>query len=92
MPARPNLLILMADQLTAGVLPAYGAKVAKTPHLDELAETGVVFESFYCNSPLCAPSAWGRSGIRDCAAGRHPRPDHAHQTGLTRSPDPYQRR
>ena len=56
MPARPNLLILMADQLTAGVLPAYGGKVAKTPHLDELADAGVVFESFYCNSPLCAPS------------------------------------
>ncbi|TLY50171.1 MAG: choline-sulfatase [Gammaproteobacteria bacterium] len=56
MPARPNLLILMADQLTAGALPAYGGKVAKTPHLDELADAGVVFESFYCNSPLCAPS------------------------------------
>ncbi|TLZ47298.1 MAG: choline-sulfatase [Gammaproteobacteria bacterium] len=58
MPARPNLLILMADQLTAGVLPAYGGKVAKTPHLDELADAGVVFESFYCNSPLCAPSRY----------------------------------
>ena len=56
MPARPNLLLLMADQLTAGALPAYGGKVAKTPHLDELADAGVVFESFYCNSPLCAPS------------------------------------
>ena len=58
MPARPNLLILMADQLTAGALPAYGGKVAKTPHLDELADAGVVFESFYCNSPLCAPSRY----------------------------------
>ena len=58
MPARPNLLILMADQLTASVLPAYGGKVAKTPHLNGLAETGVVFESFYCNSPLCAPSRY----------------------------------
>ncbi|TLY91767.1 MAG: choline-sulfatase [Gammaproteobacteria bacterium] len=58
MPARPNLLILMADQLTAGVLPAYGGKVAKTPHLDRLADAGVVFESFYCNSPLCAPSRY----------------------------------
>jgi len=58
MSARPNLLILMADQLTAGVLPAYGGKVAKTPHLDELADAGVVFESFYCNSPLCAPSRY----------------------------------
>ncbi len=43
MQARPNLLILMADQLTAGVLPAYGGKTAKTPHLDALADAGVVF-------------------------------------------------
>ena len=52
---QPNFLILMADQLTAGVLACYGGK-ALTPHLDALAATGVVFESFYCNSPLCAPS------------------------------------
>ncbi len=50
-----NFLILMADQLTAGILPAYGGR-AKTPRLDALASQGVVFESFYCNSPLCAPS------------------------------------
>jgi choline-sulfatase len=56
MPPRPNLLILMADQLTAGALPAYGGTTARTPHIDALAHGGVVFESFYCNSPLCAPS------------------------------------
>src|ERR1700720_1556571 len=54
---RPNFLILMADQLTARALPAYGNKIAKTPHIDALAEGGVVFDSFYCNSPLYAPSA-----------------------------------
>jgi len=53
---RPNLLILMADQLTARVLHAYGGAIARTPHIDALAAAGVVFESFYCNSPLCAPS------------------------------------
>jgi choline-sulfatase len=53
---RPNFLILMADQLTSRALPAYGNRVAKTPHIDALAAAGVVFESFYCNSPLCAPS------------------------------------
>jgi choline-sulfatase len=53
---RPNLLVLMADQLTARVLPTYGGKVAKTPHIDALSRDGVVFDSFYCNSPLCAPS------------------------------------
>ena len=51
----PNFLILMADQLTAGVLAAYGGR-ARAPHLDALAASGVLFESFYCNSPLCAPS------------------------------------
>lgn len=46
----------MADQLTAGALRAYGGRTALTPHIDALAEGGVVFEHFYCNSPLCAPS------------------------------------
>jgi choline-sulfatase len=53
----PNFLVLMADQLTAGALSAYGGK-ALTPHIDALARRGVVFESFYCNSPLCAPSRY----------------------------------
>jgi choline-sulfatase len=56
MARKPNFLILMADQLAASALPAYGNRVAKTPCLDALAERGVVFESAYCNSPLCAPS------------------------------------
>src|SRR5437762_10188013 len=46
----------MADQLAARALPAYGNAIAKTPHLDALAEDGVVFENAYCNTPLCAPS------------------------------------
>jgi choline-sulfatase len=52
----PNLLILMADQLAPRALRAYGGAIARTPHIDALADAGVVFESFYCNSPLCAPS------------------------------------
>ncbi|GAA4496477.1 choline-sulfatase [Gluconacetobacter tumulicola] len=53
---RPDILILMADQLKASALPTYGGRVAKTPHLDALAERGVVFENAYCNVPICAPS------------------------------------
>jgi len=53
---QPNILVLMADQLTARALQAYGGGVAKTPNLNVLAKEGVVFDSFYCNSPLCAPS------------------------------------
>jgi choline-sulfatase len=56
MASRPNILILQADQLTAGALPCYGGKVARTPNIDALAASGVVFDSFYTNSPLCAPS------------------------------------
>ncbi|MDE1922346.1 MAG: choline-sulfatase [Gammaproteobacteria bacterium] len=53
---QPNLLILMADQLTAGALGTYGNRTVKAPHIDALGASGVVFDSFYCNSPLCAPS------------------------------------
>ena len=53
---RPNVLLLMVDQLAAGWLPAYGHDVVRAPSLDALAEQGVVFDSAYCPSPLCAPS------------------------------------
>jgi choline-sulfatase len=54
--AQPNILILMADQMAPAFLPPYGNTVVKAPNIARLAETGVVFESAYCNSPLCAPS------------------------------------
>ena len=56
MTRRPNLLLIMADQLAAQMLPAYGGSVARTPHLDRLAAQGVVFDNAYCNFPLCAPA------------------------------------
>ena len=53
---QPNILFIMADQMAAPALPFFGHPIVKAPHLTELAETGVVFEAAYCNSPLCAPS------------------------------------
>ncbi|MFN2485999.1 MAG: choline-sulfatase [Acidimicrobiia bacterium] len=53
---RPNILLVMADQLAAQALPVYGHAGVLAPHMLRLAEGGVVFESAYCNSPLCAPS------------------------------------
>jgi len=58
----------MADQLTARALPAYGNRIAKTPHIDALAGGGVVFDSFYCNSPLCAPSRFSMLSGRQISA------------------------
>ena len=56
MPRRPHVVLIMADQLGAGSLPAYGNTVVRSPHIDRLAEEGVVFERALCASPLCAPS------------------------------------
>ena len=53
---RPNILLIMADQIAAPALPVYGHRVVKTPHLKMLAERGVVFDAAYCNFPVCAPS------------------------------------
>nr|MBO2509619.1 choline-sulfatase [Gammaproteobacteria bacterium] len=53
---RPNILFIMADQMAAPLLPFYAPSPIKVPHLSRLAAEGVVFDSAYCNSPLCAPS------------------------------------
>lgn len=51
-----NVLFLISDDLKASVLPAYGNGVCKTPNLDRLAKTGMVFERAYCQGLACAPS------------------------------------
>ncbi|MGE3871700.1 MAG: choline-sulfatase [Parvibaculaceae bacterium] len=53
---RPNILILMVDQMSAKALAAYGHPLVKTPHIDGIAGRGTVFENFYSNFPLCAPA------------------------------------
>ena len=55
--SKPNILFIMADQMAAPMLPMYNPdSVVQMPHLSQLAKEGVVFDSAYCNSPLCAPS------------------------------------
>ena len=53
---QPNILFVMADQLSALATSPYGNADALTPHTAALAERGVLFARSYCNSPLCAPS------------------------------------
>ena len=52
----PNILLLMVDQLAAPALPVYGHRQVLAPNLDSLARRSVVFDSAYCNFPICAPS------------------------------------
>ncbi|MBH3460935.1 choline-sulfatase [Pseudomonas putida] len=53
---QPNILFIMADQMAAPMLPIYNPSPIRMPNLARLAEQAVVFDSAYCNSPLCAPS------------------------------------
>ena len=54
--ARPNLLLVMADQLAPQFLPCHGHPVVQAPAVERLAAEGVVFDAAYTNSPLCAPA------------------------------------
>jgi choline-sulfatase len=73
---KPNILFIMADQLAARYLGAYGHKIVKTPNLSRLASEGVVFENCYSTSPLCSPARAtvmngllpSRTGVYDNAA------------------------
>ena len=56
MSKRPNIVLIMADQLAPQFTGTYGHPLVQTPHMDALAEAGTRFDSAYCNSPLCAPS------------------------------------
>jgi len=51
----PNILIMMCDQLNAGVLGCYGGPVP-TPNIDRLAREGVLFTSVTCPTPYCSPT------------------------------------
>ncbi|XOV90985.1 MAG: sulfatase-like hydrolase/transferase [Bacteroidota bacterium] len=52
---RPNILLIFVDDLGKEWISAYGADSIKTPNVDQLAETGLMFENFYVN-PQCTPS------------------------------------
>jgi choline-sulfatase len=55
---KQNILIIMADQLTALALGCYGNAIVKSPNIDRLAAQGVTFESAYSSSPLCTPARY----------------------------------
>jgi arylsulfatase A len=53
--ARPNLVVILADDLGAKELGCYGNTAHRTPNLDRLAETGVRFETCF-TAPVCHPT------------------------------------
>ena len=55
LPAKPNVLFIAIDDL-APALRCYGNLIAKTPHIDRLAASGVRFDRAYNQLPLCNPT------------------------------------
>jgi arylsulfatase A-like enzyme len=74
---KPNIILILADDLGYGDLGCYGAADIKTPNLDRLASEGVRFTNFYSNAPECTPTRTAlltgryqqRVGGMECAIG-----------------------
>lgn len=63
---RPNILVILADDLGAADLSSYGSPNIKTPHLDKLAKSGVRFTQGYSAGAVCSPTRFA------LYTGRHP--------------------
>lgn len=74
---KPNILMILVDDLGYGDLSSYGAKDLKTPHVDRLMSAGVRFDNFYANCPVCSPT---RASL---LSGRYP--DLAGVPGVVRT-------
>ena len=55
-PVRPNIVLVLADDLGHAQLGCYGETRIRTPHIDRLAAEGTRFTRAYSGSPVCAPS------------------------------------
>ncbi|RYD29147.1 MAG: arylsulfatase, partial [Verrucomicrobiaceae bacterium] len=65
-PPRPNIIVILCDDLGWGDLAGYGHPHIRTPHLDKLAAEGIRFTSAYSAAVVCSPS---RAGL---LTGRNP--------------------
>ncbi len=74
---KPNILMILVDDLGYGDLSSYGAKDLKTPHVDRLMAAGMRFDNFYANCPVCSPT---RAAL---LSGRYP--DMAGVPGVIRT-------
>lgn len=56
---RPNVIIILADDLGITDLSLYGNKLVSTPNIDRIGKDGVMFSEGYISSPVCSPSRAG---------------------------------
>jgi len=53
---KPNIVVILVDDLGYGDLSSYGATDLKSPHIDRLIASGMRFDRFYANCPVCSPT------------------------------------
>lgn len=53
---KPNIILILADDLGYGTLGCYGNKEVKTPRIDQLAASGVRLTDFHSNGAMCSPT------------------------------------
>ncbi len=58
-PEKPNLILIVADDLGYADLSMHGSKQIPTPHIDRLSEEGIHFTAGYVSSAVCSPSRAG---------------------------------
>src|SRR5688572_22470429 len=58
-PSRPNVVLILMDDLGYADVGCMGAKDIKTPNIDRIAAEGVRFTQFYANAPVCTPTRAG---------------------------------
>ena len=56
LPVKPNIVLIMADDLGYGDLGCYGQQMIHTPHIDSLAAQGMRLTRYYAGNTVCAPS------------------------------------
>jgi len=54
--AKPNIVMILVDDLGYGDLSCQGAEDLRTPHIDALMAAGMRFDHFYANCPVCSPT------------------------------------
>lgn len=75
----PNVLLLLADDMTYTDLGCYGNADVKTPHLDRLASEGMRFTECFNSSPMCAPTRMSLyTGIHPVRNGAWPNHSRVH--------------
>ena len=53
---KPNVILILADDMGPWVAGCYGNPEIQTPNIDRLAADGMRFENFFCTSPVCSPA------------------------------------